>query len=97
MKITNPISFSLIEKYYPMNFSDQEKINFPFSLQHFLFYAHQSSILENLSTIQELCSCLAVNGQTKKYFLIRLLCLIMTLPVFTVTTEISFSAMKIIK
>lgn len=54
--------------------------------------------MNNLSTIQELCSCLVASGQAETYFLIdRLLRLIMTLPVSTVTTERSFSAMKIIK
>ncbi|XP_024626549.1 uncharacterized protein [Medicago truncatula] len=93
---------TLVEKYYPMDFSDKEKINLPFHLRHFLFEARQSSTLKNLSTIQELCSCLAaiipVNGQPKKYLLLDwLLRLIMTLPDSTATTERSFSAMKIIK
>jgi len=81
-----------------MGFSDQEKINLPFHLRHFLFDVRQSSTLKNLSTIQELCSCLPANGQTKKYFLIdRLLRFIMTLPVSTTITKRSFLAMKIIK
>ncbi|XP_024634611.2 uncharacterized protein [Medicago truncatula] len=93
---------TLVEKYYPMDFSDQEKINLPFHLKHFLFEARESSTLKNLSTIQELCSCLAAaipaNGQPKKHLLLdRLLRLVMTLPVSTATTERSFSAMKIIK
>lgn len=89
---------SLVEKYYPMDFSDQEKNNLQFQLQHFLFVARQASNLNNLSTIQELCSCLVASGQAETYFLIdRLLRLIMTLPVSTATTERSFSAMKIIK
>jgi len=50
---------TLVEKYYPMDFSDHEKINLPFHLQHFLFDARQSSTLKNLSTSQELYSCLA--------------------------------------
>ncbi|XP_058749642.1 uncharacterized protein LOC131622614 [Vicia villosa] len=89
---------SLVEKYYPMDFSDQEKNNLQFQLQHFLFTARKESNLNNLSTIQELCSCLVATGQAEIYFLIdRLLRLIMTLPVSTATTERSFSAMKIIK
>ncbi|XP_058776824.1 uncharacterized protein LOC131651174 [Vicia villosa] len=89
---------SLVEKYYPMDFSDQEKNNLQFQLRHFLFVARQASNLNNLSTIQELCSCLVETGQAEIYFLIdRLLRLIMTLPVSTATTERSFSAMKIIK
>jgi len=86
---------TLVEKYYSMDFSDS---NLQFQLRPFLFYAHRLPSLKNLSTIQELCSCLVATGQTKNYLLInRLLCLIMTLPVSTATTERSFSAMKIIK
>ncbi|RDY09159.1 hypothetical protein CR513_06511, partial [Mucuna pruriens] len=72
-----------------MDFNEQEKINLQFQLQHFIIDAQQESNLMNLSTIQELCTCLAI---TKK-----LLRLIMTLPVSTTTTERSFSIMKIIK
>jgi len=55
-------------------------------------------ILKNLSTMQELCTCLATTKNSEVYYLInRLLCLIMTLPVSTTTTERSFSTMKIIK
>ncbi|XP_039689659.1 zinc finger MYM-type protein 1-like [Medicago truncatula] len=86
---------TLVEKYYPMDFSDQENINLPFHLQHFLFEARESSTLKNLSTIQELCSCLVAaipaNGQPKKHLLLDwLLRLVMTLPVSTATTERSF-------
>jgi len=76
---------TFVEKYYPMDFSDQEKnINLAFHLRHLLFDARQSSTLKNLSTIQELCSCLAMTKQTKKYFLIdKLFRLITTLQVST--------------
>jgi len=48
--------------------------------------------------MQELCTCLATTKMSEVYYLIdRLLRLIMTLPVSTATTEISFSTMKIIK
>ena len=53
---------------------------------------------EELSTIQELCSCLVATNRNEIYFLInRLLRLITTLLVSTATTERSFSAIKIIK
>ena len=89
---------TLIENYYPMHFSDHEKINLPFHLRHFLFDDRQSSTLKNLSTSQEWCSCLASTRQTKKYLLIdKLLRLIFTLLVSIATTKRSFSAIKIIK
>nr|KYP39172.1 hypothetical protein KK1_039536 [Cajanus cajan] len=80
---------TLVGKYYPMDFSEQEKVNLHFQLQHFIVDARQDSNLKNLSTMQELCTCLALID--------RLLRLIMTLPVSTATTERSFSTMKIIK
>nr|KYP50112.1 Zinc finger MYM-type protein 1 [Cajanus cajan] len=89
---------TLVDKYYPMDFSEQEKINLHFQLQHFIVDARQDSNLKNLSTMQELCTCLATTKKSEVYYLIdRLLRLIMTLPVSTATTERSFSTMKLIK
>jgi len=50
---------TLVKKYYPMDFNDQEKINLNFQLQHFIIDVRQDSNLKNLSTMQELCTCLA--------------------------------------
>ncbi|KAK2424097.1 zinc finger MYM-type protein [Trifolium repens] len=81
-----------------MDFNEQEKITLQFQLRQFLVDARQSTDLKNLSTIQELCSCLVATNNARIYYLIdRLLRLIMTLPVSTATTERAFSAMKIIK
>ncbi|XP_024632958.1 zinc finger MYM-type protein 1-like [Medicago truncatula] len=89
---------TLVDKYYPMDFNDQEKIHLRYQLEQFIVDARKEPCLKNLSTIQELCSCLVATERNKIYFLIdRLLRLIMTLPVSTATTERSFSAMKIIK
>jgi len=69
-----------------------------YQLEQFIVDTRKEPCLKNLSTIQELCSCLVATERNKIYFLIdRLLRLIMTLPVSTATTERSFSAMKIIK
>ncbi|XP_058734040.1 uncharacterized protein LOC131605734 [Vicia villosa] len=89
---------TLVEKYYPMDFNEQEKTNLKFQLRHFIIDARQASSLNNLSTIQELCSSLVATEEKEIYYLIdRLLRLIMTLHVSTATTKRSFSAMKIIK
>jgi len=56
---------TLVQKYYPMDFCDHEKVKLPFDFRHFLFDARQLSTFKNLSTIQELCSCLASTGQKK--------------------------------
>jgi len=89
---------TLVNKYYPMDFNEQEKISLNFQLQHFIIDAHQDSNLKNLSTMQELCTCLETTKKSGVYYLIdRLLRLIMNLPVSIATTVRSFSAMKIIK
>jgi len=74
--------WTLVDKYYPIDFNEQEKINLNFQLQHFIIDAHQDSNLKNLLTMQELCTCLATTKVSEVYYLIdRLLRLIMTLPV----------------
>ncbi|XP_058734484.1 uncharacterized protein LOC131606207 [Vicia villosa] len=89
---------TLVEKYYPMDFNEQERINLQFQLRHFIIDARQASSLKNLSTIQNLCSYLVATGKNGIYYLIdRLFRLVMTLPISTATTERFFSAMKIIK
>ena len=53
---------------------------------------------QNMSTISELCKGLQISGKSNIYFLIdRLICLVLTLPVFTATTERAFSTMKLLK
>jgi len=88
----------LVDKYYSTDFNEQEKINLNFQLQHFIIDACQDLNLKNLSTMQELCTCLAITKMSEVYYLInKLLRLIMTLPVSIVIIERSFFAMKIIK
>ena len=51
-----------------------------------------------MSTISELCRGLKISGKSKFYHLIdRLIRLMLTLLVFTGTTERAFSAMKLLK
>lgn len=89
---------TLVEKYYPMDFNEQEKLNLRCQLQHFIIDARQDSKLKNISTIHELCTCLAATKKSEVYCLIdKLLRLIMTLPVSTATTERSFAGMEIFK
>ena len=53
---------------------------------------------QNMSTISELCRGLQISGKSNIYFLIdRLIRLVLTLPVFTTTTERAFSTMKLLK
>ena len=88
----------LVEKYYPLDFTEQEKINLKFQLQHYKLNVLNHPKLQNLSTISDLCQKLAETQMSKVYFLVdRLIRLILTLPVSTATTERAFSAMKIVK
>jgi len=50
---------TLVNQYYLMDFNEQETINLNFQFQHFIIDARQDSNLKNLSTMQELCTCLA--------------------------------------
>jgi hypothetical protein len=89
---------SLAEVYYPFDFSEQEKINLGFQLKYFELDVHNNLKLQNLSSVAELCQGLVETGKSKTYYLIdRLICLVLTLPVSTATTERAFSAMKIVK
>jgi len=44
-----------VNKYYPLEFCEQEKISLKFQLQHFIVDAPNNLELKNLSTILELC------------------------------------------
>ncbi len=88
----------LVEKYYPADFTDQDKINLRYQLRSFEIDVHTHPELQALSSIQELCRRLVETGRVSRHYLIdRLIRLILTLPVSTATGERAFSAMKIIK
>ncbi|CAL5384725.1 unnamed protein product [Camellia sinensis] len=89
---------TLVEKFYPQDFTEQERIHLKFQLQHFELDVPHHPDLQNLSTIFELCWGLVETGKSKTYHLVhRLILLILTLPVSTATTERAFSVMNIVK
>jgi hypothetical protein len=89
---------NLAEKYYSLDFSEQEKIILRFQLKHFEVDMLNHPKLQKLSSIAELCRGLIEAGKSDTYYLIdRLIRLVLTLPVSTATTERAFSAMKIVK
>ncbi|GAV90607.1 Dimer_Tnp_hAT domain-containing protein, partial [Cephalotus follicularis] len=89
---------NLVEKFYPLDFTEQEKILLKCQLQHYQFDVINHPDMQNLCTIAGLCQKLVETGKSEIYYLIdRLLRLVLTLPVSTATTERAFSAMKIIK
>jgi hypothetical protein len=89
---------NLVEKFYPEDFTEQEKISLRFQLHHYQFDVPKHSDFQNMSTLSELCRGLTISGKSKIYNLIdRLIRLVLTLPVSTATTERAFSAMKLVK
>ncbi|XP_021768819.1 uncharacterized protein LOC110733079 [Chenopodium quinoa] len=88
----------IAEKFYPMDFTEQESYNLRYQLQHFFCEAKTDPSLTHHSTLEEFCEHLAQTGKSNVYFLFdRLIRLVLTLPVSTATTERAFSAMKIMK
>ena len=67
MKFLTFILCSFVEKYYPMNFNDQEKIKLRYQLRQFIVDACKESSLKNF---QEPCSCLVATERNRIYFLI---------------------------
>ena len=62
---------TLIDKYYPKDFTEQEKVNLPFQLRHFILDARQQPELKNLSTIPKLSRCLVETKKSEVYYLIN--------------------------
>ena len=88
----------LANKFYPKDFREQEKLHLKFQLEFFELDVHQNSDLQKVSTISELCQVLVKTRKSIIYPLVdRLILLVLTLPVLTVTTERAFFAMKLIK
>jgi hypothetical protein len=89
---------SLVEKFYPQDFTEQEKIILRFQLDHYKLDVPKHSDFQNISILSELCRGLAISAKSKIYNLIdRLIRLVLTFPVSTATTERAFSAMKLVK
>ncbi|KAD4981786.1 hypothetical protein E3N88_18457 [Mikania micrantha] len=88
----------LVEKYYPQDFTDQEKIQLRYQLEIFNIEKSKNINLSGASTISDLCKSLVDTKKRETYYLVdRVIRLILTLPVSTATTERGFSAMKIFK
>ena len=48
----------MVEKYYPADFNQQERLGLETQLNHFVIDASSSEELKNITTIAELCRCL---------------------------------------
>lgn len=88
----------LVEKYYPEDFTEQERIHLRCQLDIFNIEMKENPRLSGASTVASLCKILVETRKRETYYLIdRVVRLILTLPVSTATTERGFSAMKIFK
>ncbi|KAK9664915.1 hypothetical protein RND81_14G077000 [Saponaria officinalis] len=90
--------YKLVSKFYPADFTEQEKLNLKSQLDLFLLEIKEHPQLDSLKCISDLCRWLAETEKGEIYYLIdRLVRLVLTLPVSTATAERAFSAMKLIK
>ena len=88
----------LVEKYYPEDFSEQEKHVLKLQLKHYEIDVISHPDYKSLNSISDLCQWLVKTRRITNFDLIyRVVSLILTLPVSTATTERSFSAMSLIK
>jgi hypothetical protein len=74
----------LIEKYYPADFNQQERIGLEYQLNYFVVEVSTSDDLKNIATLAELCQWLIHTGCHIVFHLIdRFLRLLLTLPIST--------------
>nr|GEW23334.1 hypothetical protein [Tanacetum cinerariifolium] len=86
----------LVTKYYPLDFTDQDKFKLKLELQH--YELDNDPKLKNVTSLSQLCKGLQETEKSKTYPLIdRLIRLILTLPVSTATSKRAFSKMKLVK
>jgi hypothetical protein len=88
----------LVEKYYPGDFNQQQRIGLEYQLNHFVVEVARSDDLKRISTLAEICKCLVDTRRHRVFHLVdRLLRLLLTLPVSTASADRAFSSLKIIK
>ncbi|KAL9681227.1 hypothetical protein QQ045_013008 [Rhodiola kirilowii] len=88
----------LASKFYPCDFTSCDMDNLKMECGFFVDGCEQDSRFTKLTSISDLCRLLVESGKSLYFPMIyRLICLILTLPVSTATTERAFSSMKIIK
>jgi hypothetical protein len=88
----------LIEKYYPMDFNQQEMIALERQLNHFKVDASSAEDMKNIETLVQLCQILVGTKRHRVWNMVdRLIRLLVTLPVSTATAERVFSILKITK
>ncbi|KAL9691141.1 hypothetical protein QQ045_011560 [Rhodiola kirilowii] len=87
----------LVEKFYPLDFDEDERTSLRMELQHFEL-VRQLPEFNTLTEISELCRWLMRTRKSNMFpLLYKVITLILTLPVSTATAERSFSRMNIVK
>nr|XP_043639431.1 uncharacterized protein LOC122610514 [Erigeron canadensis] len=88
----------LVEKYYPIDFTEQERNQLRCQLETFQVERINNAKLSKVPTLSDLCQTLVETGKNSMYDLVERVCrLLLTLPVSTETTERGISTMKIFK
>ncbi|KAK9943936.1 hypothetical protein M0R45_009525 [Rubus argutus] len=89
---------NLALKFYPEDFETVEMLALEMECGYFLVDIRRDIRFENLTSISDLCRQLVETRKSTFFPMIyRLICLVLTLPVSTATTERAFSSMNIIK
>ncbi|XP_026399648.1 uncharacterized protein LOC113295535 [Papaver somniferum] len=77
---------NLVDKFYPEDFSDYDKLNLRLELQHYEHRVLKHPEYKDLSSISHVCHWLVKTRQSMTYLLTYRL-LVLTLPVPTTTTK----------
>ncbi|KAL5833527.1 hypothetical protein ACOSQ3_017201 [Xanthoceras sorbifolium] len=89
---------TLAAKFYSQDFDKNDIEDLRRQLSHYRFNVLCNPTFQNFASLSELCQGLAATRRSEHYTLIdKLIRLVLTLPVSTVTTEQAFSAMKLLK
>ncbi|KAM3214800.1 hypothetical protein ACQJBY_067016 [Aegilops geniculata] len=88
----------LVEKFYPADFSSQERDRLECELPHFHLDIFNHPEIKNCKSLADLTKGIVKTGKSSDYPMVeRLLRLVIALPVSTATAERAFSAMKLVK
>ncbi|XP_062021391.1 uncharacterized protein LOC133737947 [Rosa rugosa] len=89
---------NLALKFYPMDFSSSDMLALDMKCGYFLTDIQRDPRFAKTTSVSNLCRRLVESRKSAFFPMIyRLICLVLTLPVSTATTERAFSAMNIIK
>ncbi|XP_042415100.1 zinc finger MYM-type protein 1-like [Zingiber officinale] len=90
--------YSLIEKFYPSDFSKDDMKHLKTQLDHYKLDVFEDPRFKDVDSLPKLCQLLVETKKSRIYFVIdKLIRLVLTLPVSTATTERAFSGMKLLK